>query len=969
MPIIRQLVMCVIFVLGFSSFVESSQMTVEPINSYAIYGRTLRASSINAVVEDLVSKSRVAYDKCVSSGEGDYLYFCSYSTVGSIGPHPTLNEQSINGVPQWSEGKVTQHTYKYDPTSGSSEYSSEIGSIAITSSWSCREIEGSVYRTSGSGHDKTAWCEVGAPQACSVGNPIDLLSGVKYEYDIDYRSPNGTLTVERKYESQFSGWMPSLLPRLVMVNAGQIADTAGLAPQSAEGCLVSAIQKLVRYKNPLKEPGVTETYEKTVCLRLENKSVDAVIYVWINGKQYRLKQDSSGVFNAEGGPGVGITIESVEAQELPDAKWRMKDKANVISYFDNEGILIRKYLPSGDYANFVSENNLLISQVDSSGRSLGYTYDEDNRLISITLPDDGQVQYLYAENENKESMRFHLISKVIWPDGQVKEYKYNELENILSGSSSDSYLTGKLDSYGNRIGNYKYSSKKAVLTEGFNGLGKTEVVTRYATSVKTKNGLDSQYLWLFEKETDDGYKLLTRMYQPAGAGSARGNIKNIYDSEGLLTQKQDYQGNKIQFAYDPIIKKPNVIVSGIAANQYSNYTTGGIALPEGVSKTSTVWDHSIVRKVKYATPGKITILVYHGRPDPFNDEQVASCVEAGFDNNTLKRVCRVVEQATTDANGESGFDAMLDSTVASRNFVFSYNNKGKLLTLSRAGETHAQLTHEYYASSADDYKIGDLKSTMNALGHKIEYLAYDAHGNVTLVRDANGVNTVLAYDTRSRITSVATLNRVTGFGYDLNGKLKEVTSPNGSKITREYDGAGQLVAIVDDLFNRMEFAYDLEGNMLSQRVLDTNEIVKFTYNNEYDALSRLEKTIQASGATTSYEYDKNGNLTKTTDAKNNTTSQTYTASDLVDKITDAENGIVDMEASASGRVVSLKDQEGKTTTYEHNGFGDVIKLTSPDTGITKFEYDNSGNLIRKVDGRDVLSEYIYDPLNRLSHIK
>lgn len=51
----------------------------------------------------------------------------------------------------------------------------------------------------------------------------------------------------------------------------------------------------------------------------------------------------------------------------------------------------------------------------------------------------------------------------------------------------------------------------------------------------------------------------------------------------------------------------------------------GAGLPTGSRKVSTQWhpDWSLASKV--AEPGRITMSVYNGRPDPFNGNAIVSC--------------------------------------------------------------------------------------------------------------------------------------------------------------------------------------------------------------------------------------------------------------------------------------------------------------------------------------------------------
>ncbi len=74
--------------------------------------------------------------------------------------------------------------------------------------------------------------------------------------------------------------------------------------------------------------------------------------------------------------------------------------------------------------------------------------------------------------------------------------------------------------------------------------------------------------------------------------------------------------------------------------------------------------------------------------------------------------------------------------------------------------------------------------------------------------------------------------------YDELGNLKKIIDPAGFYSESEYDGKGNLVAVVDALKNKTKFSYSR-------------------------TFGRLSRVTDAKGNVTSYEYDAKGNLTKT----------------------------------------------------------------------------------------------------------
>ena len=72
----------------------------------------------------------------------------------------------------------------------------------------------------------------------------------------------------------------------------------------------------------------------------------------------------------------------------------------------------------------------------------------------------------------------------------------------------------------------------------------------------------------------------------------------------------------------------------------------------------------------------------------------------------------------------------------------------------------------------------------NALGHITNYNTYDGNGRLTQMTDPNGLVTAYTYDLRGRVLTITETPpvgsaRTTTFTYDDAGQLKTATSPNG----------------------------------------------------------------------------------------------------------------------------------------------------------------------------------------------
>ena len=150
--------------------------------------------------------------------------------------------------------------------------------------------------------------------------------------------------------------------------------------------------------------------------------------------------------------------------------------------------------------------------------------------------------------------------------------------------------------------------------------------------------------------------------------------------------------------------------------------TGTCASKVTTNATRTItknW-HSTWRLPKsIAEPLKITSYSYHG-------ESGVSCAPAGASTTLL---CSKTVQATTDTDGSSAFGATSDG--AARTWSWTYNLAGQVLSVDGPRTDVSDASSFTYYSSNDvggAYRIGDLATSTNALGHVTQFTQYTAVG-------------------------------------------------------------------------------------------------------------------------------------------------------------------------------------------------------------------------------------------------
>jgi RHS repeat-associated protein len=266
---------------------------------------------------------------------------------------------------------------------------------------------------------------------------------------------------------------------------------------------------------------------------------------------------------------------------------------------------------------------------------------------------------------------------------------------------------------------------------------------------------------------------------------------------------------------------------------------------------------------------------------------------------------------------------------------------------------------------------GNLIKTTNALGHETDITAHNAHGQPLTIVDANGTVTDLVYDARRRLTSRTVDGKTTTFEYDGVGNITKTIMASGAFLINEYDAAQRLVAVEDNLGNRIDYTLDTLGNRIQEDVTDPLGTLTRTMSRTYNSINQLIETGGGEGQVTSFGYDANGNQTDITVDPLGLNQQTIQAFDALNRLsttTDANTGETAYGYDARDNLTSVTDAEGLTTSYSYDEYDRLIEQDSPDTGISTFGYDAAGNRVRQTDARGITTRYSYDALNRLTFI-
>jgi len=343
-----------------------------------------------------------------------------------------------------------------------------------------------------------------------------------------------------------------------------------------------------------------------------------------------------------------------------------------------------------------------------------------------------------------------------------------------------------------------------------------------------------------------GKNYLSGQAQPAGSGCAASTSAQVFDQQGDLASRDDFNQIRTCYVHDSTRHLETGRVEGLSNTTVCDTVTGaGAALPAGSRKVSTVWHPHWRLPVRRADPGKLTEWVYNGQTDP-RDNSIVACAPTNaklLDNKPIAVLCRKIERATQDADGHLGFSAPLQPGVADRETRWTYNESGQVLTEDGPRTDVADVTtYEYYLDPTDDYARGDLKQVTDELGNWTRYLRYNRFGQVLESVDANGRTTVLTYDERQRLLTSTVGGRQTTYQYDAVGQLTKLIRPDGSWLGFDYDDAHRLKVRHDLPGNRLEYQLDPLGNRTAETLKDAAGHAKRSLSRDPDALGRIQRS-------------------------------------------------------------------------------------------------------------------------------
>jgi RHS repeat-associated protein len=453
--------------------------------------------------------------------------------------------------------------------------------------------------------------------------------------------------------------------------------------------------------------------------------------------------------------------------------------------YDGDDRLIRMTDPLGNSTryDFDAAGNL-VGLHDPSGAVTTYFHDESNRVVGISFADGTHTSVGYdlagrrtlATDQLGRATQFAYdaagrLVQITDPLGHIIRYGYDEngrrISQVDANGQETRFEFDKVDRQTKRI--FPDGKAEAVEydVEG-NVRAYTDFMGRRTTLVYDEEDR------LIGKHFPDGHEVsfsYTATGERGSSTDARGTTTFVYDTRDRVVATTYPDGRRLEFAYDP---EGNQTASTVKIGSASFTTTHAYDLN---GRTTSVADPA----------GHLTTYVYDGRGARTRQVQ-PNGTETRY---TFDAVGRLVDSTTVD----TGSSAVLAS------FHYALGPTGTRTRLEEVDGT----VRSYEYDGADRLVT---ETVTGASGYQ-KVFSYDAASNrlSQVTTGAGAGNVSYTYDSRDRLLAenglVHTWNdngeqvstsAGAAYRWDFEGRLVEVTRPDGTVVDHTYDVDGNRVA-------------------------------------------------------------------------------------------------------------------------------------------------------------------------------
>jgi RHS repeat-associated protein len=808
---------------------------------------------------------------------------------------------------------------------------------------------------------------------CSVGNPIDLVTGQKYQRESDYIGAGSfPLAWERHYRAGV--WQTSYSRHLVA--------TIVSAPTAAHTIAYMILQ----------------------------------VY-----------RDDGQILSFDNDQGTGAVWEG-DADVVVKVTTQFDIHGNILSHtLTDENDAIETYNATGQLTSVKNRagvtqiigydaSSRLSTVTDSFGRSISLGYNGAGQIATMTDPAGNSYQYTYDASGN--------LSTVTNPDLTVRTYVYNESSNT-SGANLPHALTGIVDENASRFATFQYDATgRGISSQHAGGAELTSITYNADGSASVTDAAGGSRTYSFRNIWFVGHLASVTGNPCVNCGiaasytyDANGNLGSVVDSNGnrtgysfstdgrnLETQRTEAQGTGIfrthQTQWHPSFRLPTqIILSGLNQTNFT-YDANGNVLTKSITDTTVTPNIARTWTYTYDSYGRVltadgprtdvsdaTTLVYYTCSTGFQCGQIHTITDALGHTTTFNSYNAHGQPLTiTDSNGIVAtltYDLrsrLTTKQVGTETTSYSYYPTGLLEQVMQPDGSYALFTYDaaHRLTQISDGLGNSIQYTLDAMGNRTAEKSYDPASVLqrTHTRVINGLNevyqeinaagtavvtTTLSYDSNGNMTgSASPLSRNTANQYDALNRVSQITDPNSGVTRFSYDGNDQTSSVVDPRFLTTTYSHNGFGDLTKVVSPDTG-----TATSTYDSGGNLKTTTDARSALATYSYDALNRVTQVA-YSDQTINFSYDAgTNGVGRLSGASdaNHSLSWSYDALGRVTGKGQVNGAIVQSVGYGYanGNVVSLVTPSGQTVTYTYSNHRVSSVAVNGTTILSSVTYDP--------
>ena len=594
-----------------------------------------------------------------------------------------------------------------------------------------------------------------------------------------------------------------------------------------------------------------------------------------------------------------------------------------------------------------NEYNQLAYQIDAEGAVIAYQYDAEGRVISKTAYANRLKPFLATQR-----LTVGRINVVASSQDRIMMYYYDAEGRLEAEVNGEGFATGyRYDLTGHLIDRCHYANK----------------------SVLPPNGD-----WIHDAPLDSSKDIHTySLYNAAGLKIADIDAERFvteyrYDARGLLTDTIAYYV-PLSLPYTSHLSLESLRPEIHVNDHHTHYRYNDLnQLIEETHQTGLV--------VSYAYDANGLLV-----SKTSTDSKTQEARQQRYRYDALGRIIQSLDALGAARLEQGGW--LSDDEIAEiwnqHGVGYTYDNAGRLLS-----KTNAQnQTSRFYYNDA-----GLLTYTLSPTGSVTE-TRYNAFEEVeTTVRYSAclvGNKDLTTEQIRQYViaSADARFDEVSQYEYNTLGRLMSKRQGVGGQFSMAYNAFGELEQTTQTLGLNHEtltdYQYDRRG-LLRTRLDDVGGINK-SFETQYDAFGRVEKTWDGRHGETVYILNKRGEAIRVIDpghggktisydafgrvlSVTDKTDTNYTYDDQQNTLTLERVGItstVVTQFNAFGDTISVTDARQQTTTYQYDAKGQLIHVDAPDHQSTDYRYDAEGLLVFQQNASGHLVRYSYDADGRV----